>query len=721
MGYKMELVNSKNKTICFIKNNIDLYDIFIIFLSVCVTFIHDAFMFNPLLIALFYLSYKKGWLVTLFTYSLSLLVSFLKNIDYGFEILIIETFYFCLMLLSTYVKIFNKKYLPPIIICLSLSIVTLITRFNYQLLFLCFLNSFISILIIAAFLSFNKKLKDDFKGITILHASIIISVFSISFMFNSLVGLVFFRLFILLNMKDNKTSNNILSLVMGSILLYYFCNVSSYLLIYVLIPLLLTSFINGRYKIVFYIFIHILLSLTLDPIFYQNNIFYQGLASALLYLLIPVNYINKIQELFSERIIKKEYDDSLENEVFRITHYIDAISLGIKKEKKEPLVKAYYRVKTRVCNKCTHKNNCKIKDALKDLLNEKLTSSERKKINEDCVYPFKLVMEIQQAYEIYLAEQSYFIDVKQQMNNINNVLTNIKEPLLAFINHKKEFDNKHQLIFETCNALSSNAIQDLYIKDNCIEFIKSIKTSIEIEEIENVINMFNNHFYSFSYSRKDYLTNEEHIIFKKKKPSEFIYNVYTRALDSEYNGDSTLINQDNTYIKFLVADGMGHGKNANEISQLLIKMFSSLILAELNTTIILDQINTILRASYGNDNYSTIDYLQINKETLKGRFIKMGSVNSLVFRNNEKIVVNQGGLPIGLIDECELEIIDFDFEHNDIVFLYSDGLFEFVNSFDYKKYIEIEDTNLMGRIIFKDATKNIEHPDDMTLIVIKVL
>ena len=717
----MELVNSKNKTLCFLKNNIDLYDIFITILSVCVTFIHDAFMFNPLLIALFYLSYKKGWLVTLFTYSLSLLVSFLKNIDYGFEILIIETFYFCLMLLSTYVKLFNKKYLPPIIICLSLSIVTLITRFNYQLLFLCFLNSFISILIISAFLSFNKKLKDDYKGITILHASIIISVFSISFMFNSLVGLVFFRLFILLNMKDNKTSNNILSLVMGSILLYYFCNVSSYLLLYVLIPLLLTSFINGRYKIVFYIFIHILLSLTLDPIFYQNNIFYQGLASALLYLLIPVNYINKIQELFSERIIKKEYDDSLENEVFRITHYIDAISLGIKKEKKEPLVKAYYRVKTRVCNKCTHKNNCKIKDALKDLLNEKLTSSERKKINEDCVYPFKLVMEIQQAYEIYLAEQSYFIDVKQQMNNINNVLTNIKEPLLAFINHKKEFDNKHQLIFETCNALSSNAIQDLYIKDNCIEFIKSIKTSIEIEEIENVINMFNNHFYSFSYSRKDYLTNEEHIIFKKKKPSEFIYNVYTRALDSEYNGDSTLINQDNTYIKFLVADGMGHGKNANEISQLLIKMFSSLILAELNTTIILDQINTILRASYGNDNYSTIDYLQINKETLKGRFIKMGSVNSLVFRNNEKIVVNQGGLPIGLIDECELEIIDFDFEHNDIVFLYSDGLFEFINSFDYKKYIEMEDINLMGRIIFKDATKNIEHPDDMTLIVIKVL
>ena len=721
MGYKMELVNSKNKTLCFIKNNIDLYDIFIIFLSVCVTFIHDAFMFNPLLIALFYLSYKKGWLVTLFTYSLSLLVSFLKNIDYGFEILIIETFYFCLMLLSTYVKLFNKKYLPPIIICLSLSIVTLITRFNYQLLFLCFLNSFISILIIAAFLSFNKKLKDDFKGITILHASIIISVFSISFMFNSLVGLVFFRLFILLNMKDNKTSNNILSLVMGSILLYYFCNVSSYLLLYVLIPLLLTSFINGRYKIVFYIFIHILLSLTLDPIFYQNNIFYQGLASALLYLLIPVNYVNKIQELFSERIIKKEYDDSLENEVFRITHYIDAISLGFKKEKKEPLVKAYYRVKTRVCNKCTHKNNCKIKDALKNLLNAKLTSGERKKINEDCVYPFKLVMEIQQAYEIYLAEQSYFIDVKQQMNNINNVLTNIKEPLLAFINHKKEFDNKHQLIFETCNALSSNAIQDLYIKDNCIEFIKSIKTSIEIEEIENVINMFNNHFYSFSYSRKDYLTNEEHIIFKKKKPSEFIYNVYTRALDSEYNGDSTLINQDNTYIKFLVADGMGHGKNANEISQLLIKMFSSLILAELNTTIILDQINTILRASYGNDNYSTIDYLQINKETLKGRFIKMGSVNSLVFRNNEKIVINEGGLPIGLIDECELEIIDFEFEHNDIVFLYSDGLFEFINSFDYKKYIEMEDTNLMGRIIFKDATKNIEHPDDMTLIVIKVL
>ena len=117
----MELVNSKNKTLCFLKNNIDLYDIFITTLSVCVTFNHDEFGFNPLLIALFYFSYKMGWLVTVFSYSLSLLVSFLKNIDYGFEILIIETFYFCLMLLSTYVKLFNKKYLPPIIICLSLT------------------------------------------------------------------------------------------------------------------------------------------------------------------------------------------------------------------------------------------------------------------------------------------------------------------------------------------------------------------------------------------------------------------------------------------------------------------------------------------------------------------------------------------------------------------------------------------------------------------------
>ncbi|MGM9858456.1 MAG: SpoIIE family protein phosphatase [Bacilli bacterium] len=717
----MELVKSKNRTLYFLKNNIDIFDIFIMVLSICITLIHDAFMFNPILIALFYLSYKKGWLITLITYLLTLSFAFIKNINYGFEILIIESFYLCLMLLSTYVKIFNKKYFSPLIICLSLSIVTLITRFNYQLLFLCFLNSFISILTIQAFLSFNRKLKDNYKGLTILHASLVIAVISIAFMFNNLIGLVFFRLFILLNMKDSKTSNNILSLVMGSILLYYFCNISSYLLLYVLIPLLLTSFINGRYKIVFYIFIHILLSLTLDPIFYQNNIFYQGLASALLYLLIPVNYINKVQELFNDRIIKKEYDESLENEVLRITHYIDAISLGFDKKRKEPLIKAYYRVKARVCNKCTHRSNCKIKDTLEGLLSKKLTSSERKKISEDCVYPFKLVMEIQQAYEIYLAEQSYFLDVNQQIKNINNVLGNIKEPLLAFLTHKKEFDNKHQLIFETCNALSSNAIDDIYINDNNIEFIKKIKAHVNIEEIENVINMFNNHSFSFIYSRKDYLTNQEHIIFQKKRPSEFIYNVYTKALDLEYNGDSTLINQDSTYIKFLLADGMGHGKSANEISQLLIKMFSSLLLAELNTTIILEQINTILRASYGDDNYSTIDFLQINKETLKGRFIKMGSVNSLVFRNNEKIIINQGGLPIGLIEQCELEVIDFDFEHKDIVFLFSDGLLDFISNFDYTKYIEIEDINLMGRVIFKDATKNIEHPDDMTLIVINVL
>ena len=217
------------------------------------------------------------------------------------------------------------------------------------------------------------------------------------------------------------------------------------------------------------------------------------------------------------------------------------------------------------------------------------------------------------------------------------------------------------------------------------------------------------------------MNNIERFYFAKKESILFTYYIYTKPLDNEYNGDSTYITQDQQLIKFLICDGMGHGKEANEISELLVKMFQSLLQTNISTNIVLEQINTILRASSNDDIYSTIDYLQINKETLKGSFIKMGCVSSLVFRNDEKILIKEGGLPIGLIDEYESEVHEFDFEHNDIIMLYSDGLSEYLNEFDYRKYLKISDINLMVRAIFADADKALLHKDDMTLIVIKIL
>ena len=464
-----------------------------------------------------------------------------------------------------------------------------------------------------------------------------------------------------------------------------------------------------------------LISFTLDPVFYSNAIFYQGLSASLLYLLIPNKLLNNIIELFNDKNVIINQDISLENEVMRIIHYIDAVSLGMKNDNKKPLPKAYQRVLNRVCFKCTHRHECKVKTALNDLLSEKLTSTDRKWINQECIYPFKLVMEIQQTFEIYLANQTYYNDLTNQIKNVNNVLLNIKEPLLAFLNHQKQFSNKNELILETSNSLNNNQINNVIFNNSFIQLNTKIKNNINIDELENIISIYTGGSYSFFKKSKDILNNIERFYFAKKESILFTYYIYTKPLDNEYNGDSTYITQDEQLIKFLICDGMGHGKEANEISELLVKMFQSLLQTNISTNIVLEQINTILRASSNDDIYSTIDYLQINKETLKGSFIKMGCVSSLVFRNDEKILIKEGGLPIGLIDEYESEVHEFDFEHNDIIMLYSDGLSEYLNEFDYHKYLKISDINLMVRAIFADADKALLHKDDMTLIVIKIL
>ena len=129
-----KFINIKDKYL------LSISDFIILISCVLVTLIHDAFMFNPLIIAFLYLAYKRGLIVMIPTYLISLLVAFLINSSYGFELLIIESIYILLMLFTSYLLSKKIKYIVPILICIIESILILVYSFSFQLLFLCFLH-----------------------------------------------------------------------------------------------------------------------------------------------------------------------------------------------------------------------------------------------------------------------------------------------------------------------------------------------------------------------------------------------------------------------------------------------------------------------------------------------------------------------------------------------------------------------------------------------------
>ncbi len=174
--------------------------------------------------------------------------------------------------------------------------------------------------------------------------------------------------------------------------------------------------------------------------------------------------------------------------------------------------------------------------------------------------------------------------------------------------------------------------------------------------------------------------------FRGKGPCEFTltraftYKVHSGAVQigkEKICGDSfTIATLKEGKELVALSDGMGSGEEAMSESQTAVRLLESLLSSGFTREIALKTINSILMLRSQKDMFATLDMMIFDLYTGEVDFIKIGSAPSFIKRGNQVGVVTSNSLPIGIINDVEVNTEKSFLLPRDMMVMVSDGVLE---------------------------------------------
>ena len=195
------------------------------------------------------------------------------------------------------------------------------------------------------------------------------------------------------------------------------------------------------------------------------------------------------------------------------------------------------------------------------------------------------------------------------------------------------------------------------------------------------------------------------------------------------------ININDDTIGIAIADVSGKGAAAALLMSNVQASMQALTLNRgISITEMVQQVNQIIFRNTSPEKYITFFYGELNYKTTDFHFVNAGHNYPLVYRKNEFIPLQKGGIIIGMMDGVDYESEKIRLERSDVLVMYTDGITEALdkeeNEFDEPRLKEVIEKNshlsakeLHDKIIDAvfDFSPNANDFDDITLIVVKVL
>lgn len=180
-----------------------------------------------------------------------------------------------------------------------------------------------------------------------------------------------------------------------------------------------------------------------------------------------------------------------------------------------------------------------------------------------------------------------------------------------------------------------------------------------------------------------------------------------------------------------ISDGMGNGSRANEESEETLRLLQQILQTGIPESVAIKSINSILSLRTTDEMYATLDLAVINLHNAAVKFLKIGSTPSLIKRGDEIIKIEASNLPMGIIQEFDVDIVGDQLKSEDILIMMSDGILDgpkHVENIDMwlKRKIrnmQTDDPQEIADLILEEVvrTRSGLIEDDMTVAVAKVI
>ncbi len=173
----------------------------------------------------------------------------------------------------------------------------------------------------------------------------------------------------------------------------------------------------------------------------------------------------------------------------------------------------------------------------------------------------------------------------------------------------------------------------------------------------------------------------------------------------------------------LLSDGMGSGPDA-AVSAGIRRVFLEKMLCSGNTrSISMEMLNDLIR-NKNNENFATVDLLEVDLLCKEARFLKSGAAPSFVLRGGNLFKIAANTAPVGVMRALQAEEIKFRLEDNDVILMFSDGIAQsFEDSLWLLGVVTCEwedDLDKMAQKILSRAKTQHGAKDDMTIALIRI-
>jgi len=127
-------------------------------------------------------------------------------------------------------------------------------------------------------------------------------------------------------------------------------------------------------------------------------------------------------------------------------------------------------------------------------------------------------------------------------------------------------------------------------------------------------------------------------------------------------------------IALILSDGMGSGKQAALESNMAIKFLQRLLSVGFDIDIAVKTVNSMLLLRTPDESFVTLDMVVIDTYSGEAEFLKIGAAPSFIKRVREVMTVKSSSLPIGILQQIEIQPIKEMVVEGDFIIMVSDGI-----------------------------------------------
>ncbi len=413
-------------------------------------------------------------------------------------------------------------------------------------------------------------------------------------------------------------------------------------------------------------------------------------------------------------------------------------------------------VTEKTCQMCFKKEQCwtrnfnKTYDYMKGIMHEmeenqgEISAKLSRDWEKHCTRPKKVTDAIRHELTFYHANQKLKKQVQESRRLVADQLLGVSEVMGDFAKEiQRERENHHKQEEQILEAL-----QELGIHIEQVEIYSLEQRNVDIDmtipycnghgECEKLIApMLSDILGETIIVKKEecsvYPNGFCHVTFRSAKAYTVETGVVHAAKDGGFlSGDSySMIELGCGKYAIAISDGMGNGERAHVESMETIQLLQKILQSGIKENVAIKSVNSVLSLRTTDEIFSTLDLAMIDLQNAQAEFIKVGSTPSFIKRGNKVIKITASNLPMGIIDEFEVEVVSKQLKAGDLLIMMSDGIFEgpkHIENFDLwmkRKIGELKTENpqeiadLIMEEVIRSTSGVIE--DDMTVVVAKLM